>query len=141
MISKHQTWGLHSVPHCKQFGAGSFAKHQNLLSVSPPYVCLILSQKGSPHLEHVLFLSKSKRLPSSGTCVVFYQVKKAPLICNMCLFFTKSKRLPSSATCVCFLLSQKGFPLLFLSLPTEADSTLLTEQIVPVTPVLGQTLH
>ena len=134
--------------------------------------CFCLSQKGSPHLEQVLFLPKSKRLPSSGICVVFVQVKKAPLIWNLCcfclsqkgsphlelvlflskskrlpssgtcvVFFTKSKRLPSSATCVCFLLSQKGFPLLFLSLPTEADSTLLTEQIVPVTPVLGQTLH
>ena len=31
LVSKHQTWGLHSVPHCKQFGAGSFQKHQNLL--------------------------------------------------------------------------------------------------------------
>ena len=37
-----------------------------------------LSQKGSPYREHAFFFSKSKRLPSSGTCLFFLSQKASP---------------------------------------------------------------
>ena len=53
LLSKHQTWGLHLVPHCKQFGAESFLKHQNLqcLPSMEPADVRLCSYKGKVALK------------------------------------------------------------------------------------------